>query len=146
MHKGETLSQGGIKLKALRGVLRYFISFVGAFAFCLFIIAFVSFLLGESIDEIMWGIWFIGSITLFYVFIGSLFWEFLTWRAEGVLFFLIGVIYGGIAIAIITFTIGETTVIGWIVGISMVGIAAFIFYVIRKIPQQYSIVRGRESQ
>lgn len=130
---------GGNEMRVPRGMLKYFISFIGAYAFCFLIIALISLLSSGNADEIKWSIWFIGLIVLFYVFIGSLLWEFLfglisfkSWRIGGFFYFLFGVIYGGITIAIVTLTIGEVLVMGWIVGMIMIGIAAFIFYAIRK--------------
>src|SRR5690625_933915 len=94
-------------MRVPRGMLKYFISFIGAYAFCFLIIALISLLSSGNADEIKWSIWFIGLIVLFYVFIGSLLWEFLfglisfkSWRIGGFFYFLFCVIYGCITIAI----------------------------------------------
>ena len=58
---------------------------------------------------------------------------------QGLLFFvLFGGICGGITTAIVHFKIGEADIMVWIGGMTLMGIAAFIFYTIRRIPPRYS--------
>ena len=126
-------------MKALQGLFGYILSFIGAFSLCLCIITIFGLFSGRNADEIKFGIWFIGTITLFYVFIGSLFWEmafwlipFKTWWTGGIFYLLFGAVYGGVTITIVTFTLGETAFWGWVIGINMIALASFVFYVIRK--------------
>lgn len=105
----------------------------------------ITLFIGGNISEMLLTLWFIGLLTLFYVFIGSLVWElsfhiipFKASKLAAAFYFIFGVIYGGIALTIITSTIGEATPIVWVVGMSMIGLAALIFYLVRWMPYWYS--------
>lgn len=94
----------------------------------------------DSLDDVKVAVWLLVPITLFYVFIGSLFWK-LSFKIihpktkikGGFIYFLSGAVYGVITISIVTFTIAKTDILGWLAVIFMMAVAAYIFYAIQKI-------------
>lgn len=131
-------------MKGLREVLQYIMSLAGASTFYVLIIASIALMTMDDFSQMKWAVWFVGILLLFYGFIASLLWELVfqfahfktLWRG-GVLYLLLGAICGGVATAVVHFNVAETDVMGWIGGMTIMGIAAFIFYAIRRIPHQY---------
>lgn len=87
-----------------------------------------------------------GGYLLFYGFIASLLWELLfhfihlkTFLRGGIFYLFLGIICGGL-VAVVTDTADElnVNVTGWIASMSIMGIGAFVFYAIRRIPHKYS--------
>lgn len=128
-------------MKVTRGIFQYLMSLAGASIFYVLIIALISLIVTDDVNQFKSAVWFIGVLLIFYGFIASLIWElffhlinFKTWWRGGVFYLLLGAICGGIAIAIVHYNLGETDVWGMIGSLIIMGVAAFVFYAIRRIP------------
>jgi len=127
-------------------------SLVGASVFYISMITVIALVTINDVDQFTWAVWLNGILFLFYGCIVSIFWEFVfhmtyfktLWRG-GLLYFLLGALCGGIAVGMIHYTIGEIHLMGWmnavilVIGsMSIMGVGAVIFYLIRRIPHKYS--------
>lgn len=135
----ESFVRGKMIMKQIHSFYKYLISFLGAFVFMFIIISIFALASTDSMTHALWAIWFIGILALFYLFISSIFWELLfrfvplkSPLIEIIMNFLYGAICASIALTIITSTIGEVFTIAWVISIFIFGIAAIIFYFIRK--------------
>lgn len=133
-------------MKVLREIAQYIVSLLGVFVFYILIVLIMALIKNNDFHQIIWTISFIGILLLFYGFFASLLWElifhliqFKTLRRGGVFYLLLGAICGGLVIFIVHVNIGEINSQGWLNAIptvigsmSIMGVSALIFYIIRR--------------
>jgi len=119
-------------------IFNYFIPAIGSYLPWLIVISVGSLLFVEGWEQTKWSIWFLGSIALLYVFIGSVLWEilcrfvYLKVSVKSVVIFLfIGSVYGLVTVAIVSSTIGEITPIAGISVVALMAVSGNIFHSLR---------------